>query len=1372
MLVLGPAHAGLAIGYVAPGGEQALGKHNAAGLAFTRTQGAVTVLRPDASGVWRDADNRFRAPDEFDALWYHQGDDPGITLGETVIADLLMYVKTGGAMLLSGAAGRLVNDMGVEPTLLRILGTSIDAFVSGIVVQERFRAHPAFAGLDTSQPILLSGRGCNALVDFYGTRGWPRGDLLADGNAGVGERPLVEYTVGAGRIILVGWRLADLTTQDAYRANIERLFGNLLKYLADHRGHRARPIPPAGEPAYIRLLGIPFLRAKAPVDFDVPAAGAPCAAVLGTEAGSGTDYPAGDLHIEEAPVQEDHVKVNALGLTLFSSEKGVNQSVGVLRAEQDAMDRHDRELMEGMKVITPQVNFKDAPLQPSQPIQADRSVLLGRSPFMAPDDGWGGVAQATYVPVETGGFSILDSQRQLNRPIVHGQNRVWTGDVPIFRMDTVTGNGSYAEERVFPLWPRPDAQAGNVNPCMGTLRIGVRQPDGATLWFDTMRHVSALFRPGFSQYELAPPDNEWRTVVTVAPALNGHGMICHVVCDRPVNLVWEFGGVWWSQAESNANRVDLSGRAARITEPNLPNNLVIAGCDYDAQGRVLTAPYGQQVEFAAAAPCQNGYIVAVWGVTAYNEPRAQNTLARLDTPNAAGWPQARNRLKRLWFDCYIGRALDPERRFAELVGRPSAALHETLSWWTKRRDEFQIRTPDPYLNALINWSRCTTEYHRQGPGLVLGAQIWQMYSHISTGWYGKEWGGDHEAIADMLRFYGAMQGDDGFIRWISPSLVAFVAENNTAYWVDQVWRHYTWTGDREFVKDLWPAVRKAVAFQQAKHDPDGDGLFQDFYEYWNCDSNGKGPKAAASSATSWAMLDRAARLAEVVGDGAAAAEYRTAADKTREQIFRELWREEEGRLGSIGADGIWRGHPQTWEEYLAVNAGLLSPEQGRRAMRWVMAHYGFKPYEAQLLACSDWWPIRWSVQWVPSGDTCLAALAGMKSGDADAWWPYLKTAVYSSFYSDFPGINMGISNQGAGGGDREDVDSVDPFTHVAVRGLFGIEPALHENRIDICPSFPSEWTEAGITMPDIRYTYRRDGDKAAFTIHTPRPLVKRVRANLTGPEVVTPAETESEVTVPLGLPIPPPESAKESPILVDRPTKVPQPTVKPLPPETRDRMALVDLSAAFNTTIENMVAQGYIYDYADTPAPIEGWWGNPKITLPPSPRMIEAPNGVRFLTAGRPLADLAPRPNNLLALSSWRPYPLPAGATIPVGLHCEQLWLLLQSYVHPMKNYIPNGEVILHYADGKQSVVSLVPPYNLDCYFQHFSQAGISVPFGQLSFTSGWSFVHQGLSAAHADALAVDCDPGTILESVELRATCSEGVLGLLAVTAVAARRS
>ena len=111
----------------------------------------------------------------------------------------------------------------------------------------------------------------------------------------------------------------------------------------------------------------------------------------------------------------------------------------------------------------------------------------------------------------------------------------------------------------------------------------------------------------------------------------------------------------------------------------------------------------------------------------------------------------------------------------------------------------------------------------------------------------------------------------------------------------------------------------------------------------------------------------------------------------------------------------------------------------------------------------------------------------------------------------------------------------------------------------------------------------------------------------------------------------------------------------------------------------------------------------------------------------------------------------------------------VQTYVHPMKNYLPNGEVVLRYSDGGYAVTSLIPPFNLDCYFQHFSLEGVPVPFGQLGpWPSNWTAIHRGMASPNANALAIDCDPSRVLVSVELRATCSEAVIGLAGMTAPA----
>ena len=904
-------------------GEEGMGPRNTAACAYARTQGQVTRLAPRPDGGWTDTDGLVRASEEFDVLWYHMGEEGDTNPGETVAADMLAYVQAGGSLVLSGSAGAMLNQMGIEATTLRVLPTTMAAFDSGIVVRPEFKNHPLFAGFDTSKPIVLTSLGGNALADFYGTAG-PHGDVLAEGTAGVGEKPLDEYRVGAGHVLFIGWRLPDFTTtKDQFRPNMEKFFGNVFKYMAQVNTNRARLAKPAGDVTYARLLGVPFVKAAKAQMLEVAMNGMKTAEVLSADRNVLGGLPMANGAIVEQPVGSAPVRVEGLALTVVTGDKPAAAYVERQKALQAEVEKADQAAMAGLKILKPVVEWLTAPLKPLKTPDTDQSVLYGHSPFMAPE----GDIKPDYEPVESGGFRIAGSKRQLNRPIVEGMARLWTGDAPMFRLDATTAAGCYSDDRFFPLWPRADAVSAQTYPTMGTLTLAVPGADGKPRWLQDMDGVTTTFWPGYTEY--AVKGDGWTAKITAAPTLKFHGAVVRVEFDKPTPLTWRYGGLWWSEGEGNHNVAEVTGPSATFTEANLPKGKVFAGWDGEGEGSVVAGAQGQEAQFTSTTPKQVYHIVAVWGVTDYDHERAEKTMARLDTPNTAAWPEARDRLKQEWFDDAIGRALGSGKHFTETMAAPEGALKETVGWWDARRAEYAVKTPDARLNALATWNRCISEYHRRGPGLVLGVQFWTMYSHISTGWKGKQWGGDHAAMEDCLRLYGAMQADNGFINWVSPSLQPFNAEDNTPYWVDQVWWQYAWTGDKQFVRDMFPIVRKAVEWMRKNNDPDGDGLFRDWYEYWNCDSNGKGPKAATPSAMAWAMMDRAAKMAAVVGDAKAEAEYRAMADKTKAAIMAQLWNEKEGRLGSIGWDEIWRPHPQTWEEYLAINVGLL--DAGREA---------------------------------------------------------------------------------------------------------------------------------------------------------------------------------------------------------------------------------------------------------------------------------------------------------------------------------------------------------------------------------------------------------------------------------------------------------
>lgn len=335
-----PVQAQLRIGSIDPALPKETPKRNAAALASARTQGSVFRLKPAAAGGWQADGRRIYAPEEFDVVWYHEGDGPGAALlGEAACEDLRLYVLGGGVLLLSGAAGRILNGTGVETSPFRILPPSDSAFTSGVLVREKYRHHPIFSGLDTGKPVLLTAFGGNALADFYGSSS-PTGDLLVEGNAGLGERSLVEYRFGQGRILFVGWRLPDFTTdRDLYRPNLEQLFGNILNYLSRENANRARMVSPPGDNRYTRIYGVPFLRTAGPVDLSIEADAEKTAAFLTDTAGTGESFPVEGAYVEEMPVERKPVSVRALGPTLLSKEKPVSRFAAALQAEQEAVSR-------------------------------------------------------------------------------------------------------------------------------------------------------------------------------------------------------------------------------------------------------------------------------------------------------------------------------------------------------------------------------------------------------------------------------------------------------------------------------------------------------------------------------------------------------------------------------------------------------------------------------------------------------------------------------------------------------------------------------------------------------------------------------------------------------------------------------------------------------------------------------------------------------------------------------------------------------------------------------------------------------------------------------------------------------------------------
>jgi formylglycine-generating enzyme required for sulfatase activity len=224
---------------------------------------AATPVIVGRGGKFRDDGGREATLSQFGVLWYHQGDSAERTAlhDAPAIEALEAYVADGGGLFLSGAALAMVHDFGIESIRPRIADGGQDGFQASIVPVET--AHPifgglAFEGIFTGGTVLkVTERGYPAYSDFFGSGGPKGGMLLARANY-ADENPLVEYELGKGRIIVMGWRLPHYADRNnAHRDTLEKLTGNVLFYLADSRkwkkvvlrANPAAPKPAAGVPA-------------------------------------------------------------------------------------------------------------------------------------------------------------------------------------------------------------------------------------------------------------------------------------------------------------------------------------------------------------------------------------------------------------------------------------------------------------------------------------------------------------------------------------------------------------------------------------------------------------------------------------------------------------------------------------------------------------------------------------------------------------------------------------------------------------------------------------------------------------------------------------------------------------------------------------------------------------------------------------------------------------------------------------------------------------------------------------------------------------------------------------------------------------------
>lgn len=162
------------------------------------------------------------------------------------------------------------------------------------------------------------------------------------------------------------------------------------------------------------------------------------------------------------------------------------------------------------------------------------------------------------------------------------------------------------------------------------------------------------------------------------------------------------------------------------------------------------------------------------------------------------------------------------------VETPDAKFNLAFEWAKAAMDKGMVDNPDLGLGLVAGWG-ATGNGARPGFGWFFGGDA-AINSYAMTAY------GDFDSMKAAFRFLAKYQRDDGkiphevsqaagMIKWFEEFPYAYYHAETTPFFIAAVHNLYRQSGDKKFIEELWPALRKAYDFCIA-NDSDGDGILE------------------------------------------------------------------------------------------------------------------------------------------------------------------------------------------------------------------------------------------------------------------------------------------------------------------------------------------------------------------------------------------------------------------------------------------------------------------------------------------------------------------------------------------------------------------
>lgn len=471
------------------------------------------------------------------------------------------------------------------------------------------------------------------------------------------------------------------------------------------------------------------------------------------------------------------------------------------------------------------------------------------------------------------------------------------------------------------------------------------------------------------------------------------------------------------------------------------------------------------------------------------------------------------------------RKREPARQLAALNDGIPVLYRKTQEYYAHFFDiRLTSETPDPDFDRAMRWAAIAIDQGKvklnDETGLIAGYYESGDSARPGYAWFfGRDslWTsfainsyGDFELTRQVLEFLMRRQRADGkimhefsqtadLVDWKSTPYF-YAAADSTPLFVIAMEDYVNTSGDLNFLRSHWEAVKRAYAFTRA-HDSDGDGIYENtegtgWVESW---PPGMPHQEMYLAALDQQSADAMARLAFLMKDEVAATDARRQSDQIRARLEHEYYEPATQFYAfSRNPDGTL-DHTATIYAAVAWWTGRLAlPHSDAMLSRWASAEFstdwGTRDISEQT---SFYDPISYHQGSVWPLFTGWVSLAEYRAGRTLSGYSHLMQNAGLTWAQDLGGVTELLSGefyQPLGRSSSHQVWSSAMVLIPALRGLAGLDwDALHRT-LRVAAKLPASWDRArlhNVPLGDsrIEVEFAREADHLTVRARSPIPAI-------------------------------------------------------------------------------------------------------------------------------------------------------------------------------------------------------------------------------------------------------------------------------------------